>query len=492
MRQGRQGARSHARWDRLVRLLALLAALLYLAGITAYLLTHGGWPTPDYLIPPLMLIAVASGRGWAFVADWGPFLLLILSWQATAGLADQMGRPLHLLEPAEADRALFAGYLPTVELQHRFFHHTRASWYDWAATLQHGLHFVLPVAVGWVLWMRRRRTYWRYMLSVMVLFYLGFAGYVLYPAAPPWMAGMADAIPPVHRIAPETLARLGPTAPLSLAYAHLSANEVAAMPSLHAALPLLTALVLVRLYGPLALPCLLYPLTMGFNLVYLGEHYVVDVLAGFATALLAFALVWAVPDLMPLRLPVPSLPRQSVLRPVRVAGTLTLPAAALAATAVVLGSLHPAPASDEAVTALDAPSPAPSALALTSCDDAGTRSVAVQELMQGVAVGYAVYLIDLEEVTCYALAADPELPPPLDETTLALAGEAPAPPDLVALEMAPGEMVLAAGAPTEPLVAAGLVPDRRYALIVRLAEVTDVDELWRAVQVLAGLALSAS
>jgi membrane-associated phospholipid phosphatase len=489
----RRGTRGYGRRDRLVRAVALIGALLYLAGITTYLLTHGGWPTPDYLIPPLMLIAVASGRGWAFVADWGPFLLLILSWQATAGLADQMGRPVHLLEPAEADRALFGGYLPTVELQHRFFHHERASWYDWAATLQHGLHFVLPVAVGWWLWVRRRRTYWRYMLSVMVLFYLGFAGYVLYPAAPPWMAGLADAIPPVHRIAPETLGRLGPTAPLSLAYAHLSANEVAAMPSLHAALPLLTALVLMRLYGPRAAPCLLYPLTMGFNLVYLGEHYVVDVLAGFVTALLAFALVWVLPDLVPLRPRVPSAPRVPLPRPVRAVGTLTLPAAALVATAVVLGSLRPAPSQvNVAVATPDAPPPVPAALALASCDDVGERSVAVQALMQGIAGGYAVYLIDLEEVTCYALAADPALPPPPDDLTLALAGEAPPPPDVVALEVGTGEVMLAAGAPAEPLVAAGLVPARRYALVVRLAEIGDADEVRRTVQVLAGLTLTTS
>lgn len=476
----------------MIRALALIGALLYLAGITAYLLTHGGWPTPDYLIPPLMLIAVASGRGWAFVADWGPFLILILSWQATAGLADQMGRPVHLLEPAEADRALFSGYLPAVELQHRLFRPEQASWYDWAATLQHGLHFVLPVAVGWMLWMRRRCIYWRYMLSVIVLFYLGFAGYVLYPAAPPWMAGLADAIPPVHRIAPETLGRLGPTAPLSLAYAYLSANEVAAMPSLHAALPLLTALVLVRLYGLRALPCLLYPLTMGFNLVYLGEHYVVDVLAGFATALLAFALVWVLPDLMRLRLPIPRLPSWPVPRPVRRAGAFTLPVVALVATAVVLGSLHPAsPPERVAVATPDTPPPVPAALALAPCDDAGERSVAVQELMQGVAGGYAVYLIDLEEVTCYALAADPALPPP-DELTLVLAGEAPPPPDVVALEVGTDEVMLAAGAPAEPLVAAGLAPDRRYALVVRLAAISDGDEVWRTVQVLAGLTLTTS
>jgi len=179
-------------------------------------------------------------------------------------------------------------------------------------------------------------------------------------------------------------------------------------------------------------------------------------------------------------------------RPVRAVGTLTLPAVALAVTAVVLGSLRPvALTGGETIAALEAPPPVPAALALTPCDDAGERSVAVQELMQGAVGGYAVYLIDLEEVTCYALAADPALPPPLDDVTLAPAGEAPAPPDLMALEMDPGEMVIAAGAPARALVAV-LAPERRYALFVRLAEVTDADQAWRTVQVLAGLTLTAS
>src|SRR5688500_11345154 len=76
------------------RVTALVAAAVYLGAISWYLLTHGGWPTPDYLIPPLLLVAIVLGRGWSFVFDWGPFLLLILSWQATAGLADQFGRPV--------------------------------------------------------------------------------------------------------------------------------------------------------------------------------------------------------------------------------------------------------------------------------------------------------------------------------------------------------------------------------------------------------------
>jgi hypothetical protein len=98
-----------------------------------------------------------------------------------------------------------------------------------------------------------------------------------------------------------------------------------------------------------------------------------------------------------LRVRVPSAPRVPLPRPVRAVGTLTLPAAALAVTAVGLGSPRPAPSrGSTAVAAPDAPPPVAAALVLAPCDDASERSVAVQELMQGVVGGYAVYLIDLE------------------------------------------------------------------------------------------------
>ena len=73
------------------------------------------------------------------------------------------------------------------------------------------------------------------------------------------------------------------------------------MPSLHAALPMLLALVLVRVWGRWMMPTLLYPLTMSINLVYLGEHWVIDVLAGIALALVAYALIWVLPEALPWR-----------------------------------------------------------------------------------------------------------------------------------------------------------------------------------------------
>ena len=82
-------------------------------------------------------------------------------------------------------------------------------------------------------------------------------------------------------------------------------NTVAAMPSLHAAYPLMLMLFfwpagrLVRvLLGA-------YTLAMAFTLVYGGEHFVADILVGWAMAIGAYALV----SRWPLRRAAPAAPR---------------------------------------------------------------------------------------------------------------------------------------------------------------------------------------
>jgi membrane-associated phospholipid phosphatase len=73
------------------------------------------------------------------------------------------------------------------------------------------------------------------------------------------------------------------------------ANDVAAMPSLHSAFALLFSLYLWRLVPRYVRPVLaLYPVVMSLALVYLGEHYVIDCVAGWVYAAVAFVSVnWA-------------------------------------------------------------------------------------------------------------------------------------------------------------------------------------------------------
>jgi hypothetical protein len=461
------------------RVLALLTAVAYLLGVSWYLLTHGGWPTVDYLIPPLLLLALALGRGWAFVLDWGPFLLLVLLWQATAGIADSLGRPVHVRSVAEADYWLFRGHLPSFELQQRLFDPERAHWYDWAATLQHAMHFLLPVLVGLAIWLHSRRTYWRYMTSVLVLFTLGFAIYALYPAAPPWMAGLYGATPPVDRIAVVTVQRLPTSAPIGLAYTHFNPNEVAAVPSLHAALPMLIALVLVRLAGVRALPALLYPALIGLGVVYLGEHYVIDVLLGYGVALIAFALVWVIPALIPLGRAAwrPRLPAPSPL--LRHAGSVLLPALAVASVAIIGFSLRPSRPTDHAgpvIPGLQVQAGRADTVSLAACDDGQAVAPSLNQELAVVAERYAIYLFDLDETGCAVAAASETFPPPRGVRAAQLAERAPV--DLAELRRTSGlieHYALRVGTPAPLLTGAGLIPEHRYLALVALGGVPDTD-----------------
>src|SRR3954469_25336465 len=71
-------------------------------------------------------------------------------------------------------------------------------------------------------------------------------------------------------------------------------NTVAAMPSLHAAYPFMLLLFFWSSAGRVVRVGLsLYTIAMAFTLVYGGEHFIADILAGWAMAGAAYALTRA-------------------------------------------------------------------------------------------------------------------------------------------------------------------------------------------------------
>src|SRR5207249_11726754 len=118
------------------------------------------------------------------------------------------------------------------------------------------------------------------------VFDIGASVYWVLPTAPPWYAASAampgaDGLPAVRRMMVEygELFWRDGWGPL---YSVFGGNPLAAMPSLHFATSLMAALLLAEV-GPLAGALGFgYAATLGFALVYLGEHYVVDLLGGVA------------------------------------------------------------------------------------------------------------------------------------------------------------------------------------------------------------------
>jgi membrane-associated phospholipid phosphatase len=231
---------------------------------------------PQWVALALLVVAAAMGRGKQFIFDFVPFLLLFFAYEVMRGFASKTGFAPHDLSGAE--RFLFFGNLPTLVLQHALYDPHQIRLVDAVAICFYFLHFVLPVAVGFVFWLGSREHYWRFVSALLLMSFLAFVTYLFFPSTPPWLQFPHE----VHKIADETVTKWGLSYYTSPVYENLNPNRYAAFPSLHAAYPTLAVVFAWRRYRRLAIGLLAWAACVWFSVVYLGEHYVVDVLCGFA------------------------------------------------------------------------------------------------------------------------------------------------------------------------------------------------------------------
>jgi membrane-associated phospholipid phosphatase len=145
-------------------------------------------------------------------------------------------------------------------------------WLDYSGYVAHGLWFGVPFAFGIVLMIYQRERLFEFLMWINVLVYMCAFSFAFLPARPPWME------PGIVRI----------MAVRNAEYLTLDPNPTAAFPSLHAALPMVVAAFFffrckpeLRFYAWLVLA---YTFVVSFSIVYLGEHWVIDVLGGWAAA----------------------------------------------------------------------------------------------------------------------------------------------------------------------------------------------------------------
>jgi membrane-associated phospholipid phosphatase len=190
--------------------------------------------------------------------------------------------------PIAIDRALGLGVPPTLRLQRAFAtpgsikrHEKVLVWCHWA-------WFMVPHgSVAYVLW-RRPARFPSAAARMYAVFDLGASVYWMLPTAPPWWAAkhgrLEDGRPvQVRRMMIEYGERFWGDRWPDL-YDVLGGNPLAAMPSLHFATSVMAAHLLSEV-GPVSGAVgWTYALTLGLALVYLGEHYAADLLAGAALA----------------------------------------------------------------------------------------------------------------------------------------------------------------------------------------------------------------
>jgi membrane-associated phospholipid phosphatase len=254
-----------------------------------------------WMLLGLLCFSLSDLRGYArgVVLEWLPFIAILIAYDSLRGSAAHTFG-VHYLPQLKVDEAIFGGTAPTVTLQHWLWH-GKVVWYDvivWGVYLTH--FFATPLVAA-VLWKVDRQRFRKFAVLVATLSFAGLITYALYPAAPPWMASEAHLMPQITRVIPHVWPALGlHSAGSVIEGGYRYANDVAAVPSLHAAFSLLIAITLWPRKRKWLRPVVaLYPLAMAFSLIYAGEHYFSDIALGWVytivTVLMARAALrwWA-------------------------------------------------------------------------------------------------------------------------------------------------------------------------------------------------------
>jgi hypothetical protein len=223
-------------------------------------------------------------RGWA---DFGRQLSIwfgfLLAYQVARGLADR-----------DPTRAFDNGWrVLGVEqgMTHHIFELTlqrvaeSSSLLNRLASLTYWTSEFVVVGIALLyVYLRKHESFRRFRNWILLANVLGLVGYVLLPTAPPRMFQSLGFI--------DTLGSLSSMNHGS-SFVNVAPNPYAAMPSLHAADALIVGITLVSVTRRrwLRLLWALWPLWVWFCVMATANHFWLDVVAGVAVALIAFALL---------------------------------------------------------------------------------------------------------------------------------------------------------------------------------------------------------
>jgi len=265
----------------------------YAAVLLVSELSRGDVPSGASVLVGFGAIALYVNRGGRFLRDWLPILVGFVAYAAAGSFASQLKFGVHYLPQLDADRILGFGTLPTVWLQHHVYA-GHIGWLEVACAVVYLSHFFVPVVFGFWLWFSKRsEAFTGLMYGLLTVCVLGEITFVLAPTAPPWMAAEHGLAPPVQHLFKQTLYHLHFTKAAAFIGDPKKYDAVAAMPSLHAAWPVISLLVARRFGLPrwVQLAFAAQFAAIVFAIVYTGEHYVSDALVGAGYAIAASWIV---------------------------------------------------------------------------------------------------------------------------------------------------------------------------------------------------------
>jgi membrane-associated phospholipid phosphatase len=267
---------------------ALLAvALIYVSVVAAAYLRFGTLPEISFAVAAVLILPFIglATRSKEFMKNSALIVAVLLTYEALQGIAGTLVRQGSVISLAGVDQALIGSNF-AADVQTAF----ASSATTFVSTVFYGMHVFLIMIAFVLFWFKDRAVYRGYTYSLVVTTYLALFTFMVLPTAPPWLAGTAqNLLKPGIKMLPAAFQQV---------QAVLLSGEsdvVAAFPSLHAAYATLFSIFMFKLgrkYGFVSLPIAggVY-----FSIIYLGQHYLVDLLGGIAYAgISVYAVGWVI------------------------------------------------------------------------------------------------------------------------------------------------------------------------------------------------------
>lgn len=271
--------------------------VLVVAITVAFLLltaTCIGLRSEHFLMSGLFLVLFFAGKTTRKLAvALLPFVVFAVSYDWMRVYPNYQVNPIDVQGLYEAEKSLFGisvNGAVLIPCEYFAIHHWAVA--DFFAGVFYLCWVPVPIAFGlWLYLKGERRMYLRFAMVFLLVNLIGFAGYYIHPAAPPWYAmnygfeAMLDT--------PGNVAGLGRFDELmgctifDSIYGR-NANVFAAVPSLHAAYMVVALVyaIMNRCKGWLIALFAFIMVGIWCTAVYSGHHYLIDVLFGISCALL--------------------------------------------------------------------------------------------------------------------------------------------------------------------------------------------------------------
>ncbi|AWM33174.1 phosphatase PAP2 family protein [Hymenobacter nivis] len=278
------------------RLGALLVPALSLVYLLLSYVLIGFRPEQLVLVGLCNACYFLSATTRRFITGFSIFVVFWVLYDYLRAFPNYTFRAVDVAPLYHAEKALFGiGYRGQLLTPNEFWlrHHT--AFLDVLCGFFYLCWVPIPLGFAGYLFFRNRRLFFEFSLTFLLVNLLGFVVYYLHPAAPPWYVQQ-------HGLAFQPLA-MGSTAGLARFDSFFgvsifksiytkNANVFAAMPSLHSAYPVIVLFYAVKNRSGF-FNLLFFSIMLGiwFAAVYTSHHYVLDVLAGIATALVGIGLL---------------------------------------------------------------------------------------------------------------------------------------------------------------------------------------------------------